>query len=41
MGPKIEAAIEFLETGGRAAIIATPSGALAALLEKGGTVIVP
>lgn len=41
MGPKIEAAIELLETGGRAAIIATPSGALAALQEKGGTVIVP
>jgi carbamate kinase len=41
MGPKIEAAIGFLESGGRAAIITTPSGALAALQEKGGTVIVP
>ncbi|MDD1676682.1 MAG: carbamate kinase [Methanomicrobiales archaeon] len=41
MGPKIEAAIEFLDSGGSAAIITTPSRALAALRGEGGTVIVP
>jgi carbamate kinase len=41
MGPKIEAAIDFLENGGSAVIITTPAEALAALQGKGGTIIVP
>jgi len=41
MGPKIESAIEFLESGGSAAIITTPVQALAALLGERGSDIVP
>jgi carbamate kinase len=41
MGPKIEAAIEFVEAGGREAIITSLSGLHAALDGYGGTRIVP
>jgi carbamate kinase len=39
MGPKIEAAINFLESGGRMAIITSPENAEKALSGKAGTVI--
>lgn len=41
MGPKVEAAIEFLTNGGREAIITTPEKLRRALAGKGGTRIVP
>ena len=41
MGPKIEAAIEFLETGGKEVIITTPELVEAAMKGKAGTRITP
>jgi len=41
MGPKIEAAIEFVEAGGREAIVTSLAGLPAALDGRGGTRIVP
>jgi len=41
MGPKIEAAIEFLETGGKEVIITTPELVEAAIKGKAGTKITP
>jgi carbamate kinase len=41
MGPKIEAAIEFLHGGGREAIITSPNTLGLALAGKHGTWIVP
>jgi carbamate kinase len=41
MGPKIEAAIGFIEAGGREAIITSLSGLPAALEGRAGTRIVP
>jgi len=40
MGPKVEAAVQFMEGGGRRAIIAAIDGIEAALAGKGGTEIV-
>jgi carbamate kinase len=40
MGPKVEAAIEFIEAGGREAIITAPDTARAALDGQAGTRIV-
>jgi carbamate kinase len=39
MGPKIQAAIEFLENGGKKVIITSPSNSYAALKNKAGTII--
>ena len=41
MGPKIEAAIRFVEHGGRECIITSAQYLAAALLGKAGTHIVP
>jgi carbamate kinase len=41
MGPKIEAAIHFLERGGREVVITRPERALAALDRQAGTHIYP
>ena len=41
MAPKIEACLEFLDAGGREAIITTPDGLEAALRGEAGTHIVP
>jgi len=41
MGPKIEAAIQFLESGGKAVIITSPEMVVPALDGKAGTRIVP
>jgi carbamate kinase len=41
MGPKIEAAIRFLEDGGRRVVIGHLDEALAALRDEAGTQIVP
>ena len=39
MKPKIEAVIEFLEEGGREAIITSPENLLSAVKGKAGTII--
>jgi carbamate kinase len=39
MGPKIEAAIEFLENGGERAVVCRPESVVEALAERAGTVI--
>jgi carbamate kinase len=41
MGPKIEAAISFLEQGGKEVIITRPEKALAALAGQAGTHVYP
>ncbi|MDH4227662.1 MAG: carbamate kinase [Deltaproteobacteria bacterium] len=41
MGPKIEAAIEFIENGGKKVIITTPEKAALALKGRAGTIITP
>ncbi|NOZ05831.1 MAG: carbamate kinase, partial [Chloroflexi bacterium] len=41
MGPKIEAAIQYLEEGGKEAIITNPENIARALAGEGGTHIVP
>jgi carbamate kinase len=41
MGPKIEAALEFLEAGGRFAIVTSPELLAAALRGRAGTQILP
>jgi len=41
MLPKVEAVIEFLENGGRHAVITSPENLAAAVLEQAGTHIVP
>jgi carbamate kinase len=41
MGPKIEAAISFLDGGGQAVVITSPEHIQAALAGKQGTTIVP
>ncbi len=41
MGPKVEAAVQFLQGGGRRAIITTPEGVAEALEGRGGTEVVP
>jgi len=40
MGPKIQAAVEFVEQGGERAVVCRPEGVVEALEGKGGTVIV-
>ena len=40
MGPKIEAAINFIERGGKKAIITSPSGIINAMKNKEGTLII-
>jgi carbamate kinase len=40
MGPKIEAAIDYLERGGRKALITNPENIVRALNGETGTVIV-
>jgi carbamate kinase len=41
MGPKVAAAIRFLQDGGERAVIADLDGALAALGGEAGTMIMP
>jgi carbamate kinase len=41
MGPKIEAALEFLEAGGQEAIVTSPEKIVAALEGRAGTHILP
>jgi carbamate kinase len=41
MGPKIEAVINFLENGGKKALITNPENIERALRGKSGTLIVP
>jgi carbamate kinase len=41
MGPKVEAAIQFVEEGGRVAIITSLARLQEAVAEKAGTHIVP
>jgi carbamate kinase len=41
MGPKVEAAIKFIEGGGKRAIIASLNDALPALRGEAGTHVVP
>jgi carbamate kinase len=41
MGPKIEAALDFLETGGQEVLITSPECLTDALGGKAGTCIIP
>jgi carbamate kinase len=41
MGPKVEAALRFVEAGGDEAIITSHEGLVAALDGRGGTHVVP
>lgn len=41
MGPKVEAAVRFLERGGRRAVITDPAHAAAGLRGEAGTRILP
>jgi carbamate kinase len=41
MGPKIEAALEFLQAGGRRAIVTSPERIVASLRGEAGTEILP
>jgi carbamate kinase len=41
MGPKVEACVEFVEAGGREAIVTSPERMAAALEGRAGTRIVP
>ena len=40
MGPKIQAAVEFVEQGGERAVVCRPEGVVEALDRRGGTVVV-
>ncbi|NOR47876.1 MAG: carbamate kinase, partial [Methanosarcinaceae archaeon] len=40
MGPKIQAAVEFVEQGGERAVVCRPEGVVEALEGRGGTVVV-
>ena len=40
MGPKIQAAVEFLEQGEERAVVCRPEGVVEALEGRGGTVVV-
>ena len=39
MGPKIQAAVEFVEQGGKRAVVCRPEGVVEALEGRGGTVV--
>ena len=40
MSPRIQAAVEFVEQGGKRAVVCRPEGLVEALEGRGGTVVV-